>query len=302
MLPPATARGLLHFRPDPGLCFRAMSATLSLDSERSPDAPPRSTHAPSGATTLGQALAQAGRRGQGQFAVETPRTPFDSERDALELSFEDLLDPHSDFDRLSELLDASPAAVVADRVHCPRPPLSQRELRLFSLLCRAVPHCRVLAKVGLDCLVEASPRLAPAERARLQAQYSGELLDFVVQDLKTNRVVCIVELDHSYSWCTSRASQDSDFPRPREMLLGEAGYPVLKVRVNEMPGPGDLRERMLAVLDEQLPVERFIRLRRAAEVAQRRDEASVPMWRRLVRGVLSLRRLRLRLDGENRLR
>jgi hypothetical protein len=106
-----------------------------------------------------------------------------------------------------------------------RRPMSDPEQALFRRLEEAMPECIILSQVPL------SRFLAPAAkgflaRRRLLNRISGKSADFLVC-LPDFTVVAVVELDDR----THTPARDSR----RDVMVREAGIPVVRVQVTEMP-------------------------------------------------------------------
>ncbi|MFW1676755.1 DUF2726 domain-containing protein [Pontibacter sp. JAM-7] len=110
------------------------------------------------------------------------------------------------------------------------PPLTAVEMTFRSVLEKAVgERLKVYCKVPISELVEPTQASTPGKVKRALRAVSGKLIDYVVCDIATGEIVCLVELDdHRYN-------SSKDYRRDLELegFCYQLGLPILRVPVQK---------------------------------------------------------------------
>jgi hypothetical protein len=109
-----------------------------------------------------------------------------------------------------------------------RPLMSARERKALEAIKACMPHCRVHAQVAMGALVNVRPGVDRKRRAAVRNIFSQKIVDFVLEERSSGRVLAIVEVDDR----THRADKDAE----RDRITRAAGY-------RNHPHPGRIQAR-----------------------------------------------------------
>lgn len=115
-----------------------------------------------------------------------------------------------------------------------RPLMTERERRVIQLIEAARPDCRVHAQVAMAALVDAPKSIDPKRRTAMRNRFDRKIVDYVLEDRATGKVVAIIELDDR----THKATKD----RARDAMTESAGYRTLRLPAGERINVDVVRE------------------------------------------------------------
>lgn len=102
-----------------------------------------------------------------------------------------------------------------------KPLLTAAEVRALTQMESLLPEFRILAQVSMGALLKTKKNVDPKDKMRLRGYYSQKIVDFVLLDRATNKVVAIVELDDY--------SHDSKKDKIRDILTSMGGYKTIRL-------------------------------------------------------------------------
>jgi hypothetical protein len=123
-----------------------------------------------------------------------------------------------------------------------KPLMTATERQIVAMLEEAVPHARVHAKVGMGAIVKARARLSQRERMSVRGRFSQKIVDFVLEDRASGRVLALVEHGSRSSEAGERAKRDA--------VTGAAGYTTIRLPDTRRPSAAGVRDVVLAALSD----------------------------------------------------
>ena len=125
-----------------------------------------------------------------------------------------------------------------------RPFMSGNELEFLGRIERALPEMRVHCQVAMGALLRPRVSEGGGRRRRflyasIRARFDRKVVDYVLQDRATGRVVAVIELDDR----THVAARD----RKRDAMMRRAGYVTIRWDSRRKPKPPEIRKRVLGV-------------------------------------------------------
>lgn len=123
-----------------------------------------------------------------------------------------------------------------------KPLMSANERQIIALLEEAVPQARVHAKVGMGAIVKTRTGLSQRERMSVRGRFSQKIVDFVLEDRASGRILALVE--HN-----SRRSESSDRAK-RDAITDAAGYTTIRLPDTRRPTAAGVRDVVLAALSD----------------------------------------------------
>jgi len=131
-------------------------------------------------------------------------------------------------------LVAIPLGLVGPPRPVARQFLTNREHAMLVALEHVLPQCRIHAQVSMGALLEVPKRLGHRPKPSDRNGFAQKIVDFVVQDRATGRIVALIEVD---GW-----SHDRDRDSLRDRMTGHAGYRTIRIPASVRPTiPGVLR-------------------------------------------------------------
>lgn len=116
----------------------------------------------------------------------------------------------------------------------PKPLLTPNELHFFHRLQHAFsPHFVLLTQVGLGALVDSTLPEGHHHRLEHRGKFVGKLIDFVLCDARTMRVLCVIELDD--------ITHDELKDKHRDHFLAQVGIPTLRYESQHKPSVEQLK-------------------------------------------------------------
>ncbi|RVT38681.1 DUF2726 domain-containing protein [Sphingobium algorifonticola] len=108
-----------------------------------------------------------------------------------------------------------------------KPFMTQREQAMLAVLEHVLPMYRIHAQVAMGALLKVSSvpgrRVTPAD----WNPFARKIVDFVVEDPTTGRVVALIEIDDR--------SHDDEKDRQRDKMTAQAGYLTLRIPAGTRP-------------------------------------------------------------------
>lgn len=123
--------------------------------------------------------------------------------------------------------------------------MSRYELEFFQILKKSLPECEILPQIPLSAIIKIDRKRAGKhydEHAfRWRARISQQRLDFLVCTAGDMRIITAVELDDPSHDKAEAQARD----RKKDQSLAEAGIPILRWRVENLPTPEEIRDAVL---------------------------------------------------------
>ena len=112
--------------------------------------------------------------------------------------------------------------------------MTKYEQEFIALLEAALPEYRIHSQVCMGALMEPDvPRSQAFEHNRIRWRFAQKMVDFVLEEKQSGRVIALVELDDP--------SHDEDRDRERDALTQTAGYVTLRWHVAALPSTDEIR-------------------------------------------------------------
>ena len=121
-----------------------------------------------------------------------------------------------------------------------KPLMSANERQMVALLEEAVPQARVHAKVAMGAIVKTRAGLSQRERMSVRGRFSQKIVDFVLEDKASGRILALVEHGNRNADASERAKRDA--------ITGAAGYTTIRLRDTRRPTAAGVRDVVLAAL------------------------------------------------------
>lgn len=141
---------------------------------------------------------------------------------------------------MSHGMSAVPPAPVA------KPFLTSREQAMLFALEEVLPMYRVHTQVAMGALLTVPKRLGRRSTPADRNAFSQKIVDFVIFDQTTGKIVALVELDDR--------THDAQKDRTRDAMTAHAGYQTIRIPASARPtvpaalaAVGHLREAALSV-------------------------------------------------------
>lgn len=127
--------------------------------------------------------------------------------------------------------------------------MTSRERAMLHALEQVLPMYRLHAQVAMGAILQAPRRLGQPVRHSDRNAVSQKIVDFVVEDPTTGRIVALIELDDR--------SHDPERDRRRDAMTSGAGYTTIRIPASARPTVptaihvvGHLRQMALATEQE----------------------------------------------------
>lgn len=104
-----------------------------------------------------------------------------------------------------------------------KPFLTKAEREALRHIETALPWCRIHAQVSMGALVQPAKNLSRSDHYRERGKFSQKIVDFVVEDRASGKVVVLIELDDR----THQADRDGK----RDQITAIAGYKTIRLRL-----------------------------------------------------------------------
>lgn len=121
-----------------------------------------------------------------------------------------------------------------------KPLMTPMERRTIGYIEAAVPQARVHAQVSMGALMRAKPGLSRSIAQTTRNRFSSRIVDYVLEDRVTGRIMALVELDDRYH----NAATDRD----RDRLTAKAGYLTIRLPKSETPTMMNVARRVRSAL------------------------------------------------------
>jgi len=123
-----------------------------------------------------------------------------------------------------------------------KPLMTRNEREFISRLERALPECRIHSQVCMGALVkpsfpEGSTRKSRSIYRSVRNRFAQKMIDFVVEERATGRILTLVELDDS----SHNPYRDSR----RDAITMAAGYRTIRWKSRFRPAAEEIRARVL---------------------------------------------------------
>jgi len=102
------------------------------------------------------------------------------------------------------------------------------------------PHLRVHCQVAMSALIAPAQGLSSKERLWTHRRYGQKVVDFVLQDRASGKIIVLVELDDH----THNAGKD----RERDKITGAGGYPTIRLTAKTRPTRSSVAAALMPVL------------------------------------------------------
>lgn len=121
-----------------------------------------------------------------------------------------------------------------------KPLMSATERQIIALLEEALPQ--VHAKVAMGAIVKTRAGLSQRQRMSVRGRFSQKIVDFVLEDRASGRILALVEHGNRSSESSERAKRDA--------ITGAAGYTTIRLPDTRRPTAADVRDVVLAALSD----------------------------------------------------
>lgn len=121
-----------------------------------------------------------------------------------------------------------------------KPLMTAREREAIRHLERAVPQARVHAQVSMGALLRVRRGISRKEHMATRGRFSQKIVDFVLEDRASGKVLALVELDDR--------SHNADKDARRDEITGAGGYLTIRLPAGEALTEDRVRERVGARL------------------------------------------------------
>ena len=108
-----------------------------------------------------------------------------------------------------------------------KPLMTQREEAMLVVLEQILPMYRFHAQVAMGALLKVRPRAGHRSSPADRNAFSQKIVDFVVQDPMTGKVVALIEVDDR--------SHNAVTDRIRDTMMAAAGYRTLRIPASARP-------------------------------------------------------------------
>ena len=108
-----------------------------------------------------------------------------------------------------------------------KPFLTRREMAMLGALEQVLPMYRVHAQVAMGALLKATPRLGRRSSPADRNSFAQKIIDFLIFDPATGRVVALGELDDR--------NHDAVKDRARDQMTARAGYETIRIPASARP-------------------------------------------------------------------
>jgi len=127
-----------------------------------------------------------------------------------------------------------------------KPLLTDNELEFFHRLKRALPGYEVFPQVAMGSVLAPNVDRSDRRYHQIRGTFSQKIIDFLICDGETLKVVAIVELDDR----THNAERDEK----RDAMLKSAKYRVLRWHSKKKPSEEEIRARVEGAKPKPQPV------------------------------------------------
>lgn len=122
-----------------------------------------------------------------------------------------------------------------------KPFLTGNEREFLGRLERALPEARIHAQVAMGALLQPSVRGGGREanrhRLSVRARFDRKIVDYVVEDRRTGRILALVELDDR--------THDRRKDKARDAMTARAGYRTVRFESRAKPDAAGIRSAVL---------------------------------------------------------
>ena len=129
-----------------------------------------------------------------------------------------------------------------------KPLMTARERETLRYLERAAPHARVHAQVSMGALLKVKKGVPRKEQMAARGRFSQKIVDFVLEDRASGKVIALVELDDR--------SHSPDKDARRDEITRAGGYLTIRLPAGEKPTEEIVRQRVVAGLEAAKDAER----------------------------------------------
>ncbi|MDX3910963.1 MAG: DUF2726 domain-containing protein [Sphingobium sp.] len=113
-----------------------------------------------------------------------------------------------------------------------KPFMTRRERAVLAALEQVLPMYRIHAQVAMGALLKASASAGRRSNPADRNAFSQKIVDFVVEDPTTGKVVALVEVDdHTHSRAKDRL---------RDAMTAKAGYRTVRIPPSARPSAADM--------------------------------------------------------------
>ena len=123
-----------------------------------------------------------------------------------------------------------------------KPLMSATERQIIALLEEALPQARVHAKVAMGAIVKTRAGLSQRQRMSVRGRFSQKIVDFVLEDRASGRILALAEHGNRSSESSERAKRDA--------ITGAAGYTTIRLPDTRRPTAAGVRDVVLAALSD----------------------------------------------------
>ena len=121
-----------------------------------------------------------------------------------------------------------------------KPLTTERESQVIATIEQAVPYARVHAQVCMGAILKTKSGLSNKERMSTRGRFSQKMVDYVLEDRHTGRILALVELDDR----SHNAAKDA----ARDAMTRTADTLTIRLPATERPTSLGVRERILTAL------------------------------------------------------
>ena len=105
--------------------------------------------------------------------------------------------------------------------------MTPSERTVIRALERILPHCRIHAQVSMGALIGIKRSFTRQSGDRLRWKFSQKIVDFVIEDRRSDTILALVELDDG--------SHSARLDRARDRMTAAAGYATIRLPASARP-------------------------------------------------------------------
>lgn len=126
-----------------------------------------------------------------------------------------------------------------------KPFLTPRETAMLGAIERVLPAHRVHAQVAMGALLQVPTRPGRAVTPADRNSFSQKIVDFVIQERATGRIVALIEVDDR--------SHEAWRDQARDAMTARAGYRTIRIAGSARPTLADVRQALAPIFYTMKP-------------------------------------------------
>lgn len=123
-----------------------------------------------------------------------------------------------------------------------KPLMTAAERQMVAMLEEAVPNARVQAKVCMGAIIKTKQGLSARERMSVRGRFAQKIVDFVLEDRATGRILALVEHGNRQAPVDECAKRDA--------ITRATGYTMIRLPETRRPSTAGVRAVVTAALSD----------------------------------------------------